>query len=66
MQVLGPWTSRPPERVNPSAEGLLGSFGELEGLATWVRSLGYDPGSSLLCFDDPAAASSPAEMLLRI
>lgn len=37
-----------------------GSAGELDGLVTWVGSSGYDPGSSLLCFDDLATVSSPA------
>lgn len=38
------------------------SFGELEGLATWARWPGYNPGSSALCSDDPATAWSPAEV----
>lgn len=38
-----------------------GRSGELDGLVTWLRLSGYEPGPSVLCSDDPATALSPAE-----
>lgn len=57
-------TSAGPLDFKPSGEGSVvlqqracpDSSGELHGLVTRVRSSGSDPGSSLLCFDDPVTA----------
>lgn len=49
VQVPGPWTSGPWEgSLTPWQKACQDSFGELDGLGTWVGLSGSDPRSSPL------------------
>lgn len=49
VQVLGPWTSgRWEGSLTLWQKAYWDSFGESDGLVTWVGPSGSDPGSSLL------------------